>query len=441
MSPDDFALPTAYVANKTLAPTRQGFKALVIRANESLTVEGVSKLEDFAKAGLPIVFSGGVPSYLVSYNASGAAYVNKTVASITSGQYSNVHVVPYENLAATLSSLGITPRTRVATNTTWYTFWRQDAAAGTDYVFIYNDGNDFAPGQGHTSGTVTFETASQPYLYDAWTGESSPILHYQRNNGTVTVPLELAGNQTAIIGFSKNATWRAGFSAMPAGTWAKPRPLPNSATVYVPYGCSSMGFQGHNGSQISLPASSASPLTLADWNLTVEAWLPPDPSNLYLDSGIYSRKVNSTYAVPKLLPWSNISSELYNVSGRGYYSTSFSWPPSADPSASGAVLNLGAIVHTARAFVNGRQLPPLDVTWAKADIGSYLVNGTNTIEVIVSTPFGNGLRPYWGQLRSSGTVTSLNPSNANSPPKPMGYGLVMDISLTPYREYEVQLSG
>ena len=61
LSPDNLALPNAFVANGQLAPDAQSFSAFVVRANDSLTVDGVEKLAEFANAGLPIVFSGGVP--------------------------------------------------------------------------------------------------------------------------------------------------------------------------------------------------------------------------------------------------------------------------------------------------------------------------------------------------------------------------------------------
>jgi hypothetical protein len=34
---------------------------MVVRANDSLTIAGVAKLVEFAHAGLPIIFSGGIP--------------------------------------------------------------------------------------------------------------------------------------------------------------------------------------------------------------------------------------------------------------------------------------------------------------------------------------------------------------------------------------------
>jgi hypothetical protein len=62
LSPENFALPEAYVAGQTFAPQRQGFKALIVRATELLTRLGVTKIFEYAHAGLPIIFLGGLPS-------------------------------------------------------------------------------------------------------------------------------------------------------------------------------------------------------------------------------------------------------------------------------------------------------------------------------------------------------------------------------------------
>ncbi len=78
--------------------------------------------------------------------------------------------------------------------------------------------------------------------------------------------------------------------------------------------------------------------------------------------------------------------------------------------------------------VNGRRLPPLDVFGATADIGPYLKQGENEIQVVVASTMINGLRPIWSQLRSSAT-TALK----NIPPA-QEYGLKGPIIVTPYKE-------
>lgn len=114
-------------------------------------------------------------------------------------------------------------------------------------------------------------------------------------------------------------------------------------------------------------------------------------------------KENSTYHLDTLQPWSAIPGfNLSNVSGRGYYSTSFDWPPEGSE-ASGAIIDFGTIVHTISVKLNDIQLPALDLSGAEQEVSAYLQNGTNSLEVVVTTPYGNGLIPLWSDLRTYGT--------------------------------------
>ncbi|KAK5129265.1 hypothetical protein LTR08_003644 [Meristemomyces frigidus] len=431
LSPDNFDLPEAYVSNGTLAPNRQAFKALVIRANNTLTVSGVNKLVEWAQAGLPIVISGGLPQNLTGYDAgNGTQYARSALASIV--DLNNVHSVPYDNLAASLQALGFAPRTAVSADRIWYTYRREDANASVTYTFVYNDAFDSELGEGASTGSVTFETIGVPYMYDAWTGDVSPILAYQQTNTTTTVAFSLAGNQSAIVAFHHNET-------APSGTKVVSLPVEvySASVQQAGYGGDQVTFKTgnasepvllSNGTTFTLPTPAA-PIDLTNWTLIVESWSPP--ADLYVDQ-TKAALSNSSYQLTNLTAWNEISESLRNVSGRGFYSTSFTWPP-ANGSADGAMLNLGAIVHTARVWVNGDQLPPLDPTDAIADIGSCLVDGMNTVEVVVSTTLGNALRPIYTKIISSGT-TWLGPQ-----PVEQAYGLVQPVTVLPYRTATVGL--
>ncbi|KAK4539121.1 hypothetical protein LTR36_001465 [Oleoguttula mirabilis] len=430
LSPDNFGLPEAYVVNGTLAPERQAFKALVIRSNDTLTVAGVDKLVEWAHAGLPIIVSGGLPQNLTGYNVSGGTeYVRSALAGIVS--LDNVHIVPYDNLAASLQALGFTPRTAVSASRIWYTYLREDANACVTYAFVYNDAFDSEFGTGASVGSVTFETTGVPYLYDAWTGDVSPILAYQQTNTTTFIPLSLAGNQSTIIAFHHNETSSTGtrIVSLPDEVYSASSQLEyGSSVVTVKAGNTTEPVLLSNGTAISLPVPAASN-TLSNWTLVVESWSPP--SDLYVDQ-TKAALSNSTYTLSNLTAWNEISDSLRNVSGRGFYSTSFIWPPQ-NGSADGAVLNLGAIVHTARVWVNGHQLPPLDPTDAAADVGPYLIDGVNGVEIAVTTTLSNVLRPIYTEIRTSGT-TWLGPQ-----PDEQAYGLLQPVSVVPYTTVTIQL--
>lgn len=380
----------------------------------------MQKLIEYAHAGLPIVISGGVPFNLSGYNASGSAYVKTALTSIT--DLENVHQVPSANLSASLQSLGFVPRTKVVADRIWYTYWREDTKASKTYVFVYNDAWDSAFGLASSNGSVTFETTGVPYVYDAWTGDTAAILGYQQTDKTTTIPLTLAGNQSTIIGFHHG-------ESVPCAS--HPYSFPSSV-----YGATAKGGDkiwiksGHQSHPISLangmtyaPPSAPAALNLTSWTLIVESWGPPE--DIYADQ-TQSAKSNSTFTLAALEPWNAISDSLFNVSGRGFYNSSFTWPP-ASGHADGAMIDLGAVSNTARVWVNGHQLPPLDPTHAEADVSKFLVNRENKVEVVVATTLGNAVRPLWSQMRSSGTLAVSGPI-----PAAQAYGLVSDVLVKPY---------
>ncbi|OJJ77643.1 hypothetical protein ASPBRDRAFT_25289 [Aspergillus brasiliensis CBS 101740] len=429
LSPDNFVLPGAYVSNGTFAPNQQAFKALVVRANETLTASGVAKLAEYAHSKLPIIFSGGLPSNFSGYNPEAARLAVNTIKNLTS--LSNVHTVPYDNLAATLNSLNILPRTSVSANRTWYTTWRHDTATLTEYVYVYNDAAGVPYGGGISSGSISFETTGTPFLYDAWTGNITALSIYKKSETHVTIPLTLAGNQSVIIGFHKDSQPSLHLQNTTDGVLSA---AGNSTSLAIlrSFDQQSRNVYLSNGKSVTLAPMLTPTTTLGNWTLIVESWTAP--SDIY-NVELGPTRTNHTFELPTLLPWNQVSASLNNVSGIGYYSTTFDWPPEAtNDTVSGAIIDLGPIVHTARVSVNGHVLPPGEITWAKWDIGHLLQRGQNTVEVVVTTPLGNVLRTYWDELETSGKLAS---AVVSSPPDVADYGLVAPVKIIPYREDQV----
>ena len=395
-----------------MAPERQAFKALIVRANDSMTVPGVQRISDIAHTGFPVIFSGGIPSYLISYNASGSAYINKTLNSLTS--LSNVHVVSYDGLASTVASLSIKPATVVTADNIWYTYWRTKDS--TDYIFVYNDAFSSPLGGGASQGTVEFQSTGKPYILDAWTGVQTPISNYTQSKTSTTIYFDLAGNQAVIVAFENNE--RPGSHVTSASQGVLSFSTQGSKTV-ANVGSTAATCDTSDGKSHSLAARSISPITLSNWTLIVEHWNPPADLS---DIETIAVKSNTTHALPALVSWQTISG-LQFVSGRGYYSTSFNLKSTHN---GGAIIDFGAIVHSIQVSINGHVIPPLDTTWAKADITPYLVNGENKVEAVVATTLVNQLNPIWSQLQTSGVGPSPGP------PYPQDYGLLFDVVVTPY---------
>jgi hypothetical protein len=408
---------------------------MVVRANDSLTISGATKLAEFAHAGLPIVFSGGIPQSYLGTNPESALLkaqrsLNQTIS------LPNVHVTgTYDGLASTLAHIGIRPATSLTTTGSWFTTQRWDSAKGVEYYYVYNDAMQSPLGQGSSKGTITFSSTGIPYKFDAWTGEQTLILTYTQTADSTSIPITLAGNQSTIVAFlprhqgaSKQDNTHLTYVSDNSLGSAK---LDNGSIVLkVGPGSGTISYSLMSGDITDLKLLSVSPITITNWTLIAEHWDPP--SDLYnIEGGAV--KQNTTHSLQNLVSWQQIPG-LENVSGRGYYSASFKWPPaSSGLSASepdGAIIDFGPIVHTLRASINGRWLPPLDVTSAKADISSWIVHGENRVEAVVATPLGNVLRPIWNQLETSGTGPT-DPAGGGPPPPIANYGILNDVVVTP----------
>lgn len=394
----------------------------------------MKKLVEYVHAGLPIIFPGGLPSNFSGYNPAAAADARKSLSSIKSLE--NVHLVKTTGLAETLKSLNILPRTSVeANNTTWYPLWREDAENSITYVYVYNDATNLSFDEGFSVGNISFETIGRPYLYDAWTGDISPISVYSQSKTHTTIPLQLAANQSIIIGFHHKEDDTT-YIQPSGGHILQTSSNDTSLSVLRSFTKESQTVTLSDGKTKTLSPMLTKSFELTNWTLIVESWGPQ--ADFYdVESG--SHRINQTFQIPELIPWNQISPSLANISGVGYYSTSFNWPPvsrnsSAESDATGAVIDLSSITHTARVTINGKLMPPVDLAWAKSDISALLRDGRNTVQVVVSTTLGNVLRTYWDKLETSGVLAT---AAVESTPPEQEYGLVYPVKIVPYRSDEV----
>ena len=406
LSSDNFDLPAAVVEDGVFAPAAQAFKVIIVRANETVTPYAINRLYAFAQQGLHVIFAGGLPMNVSCFSATADCSIEGILSQMTA--LANVHTVSYDGLAQSIADIGIQPRVAVtaeSSQTNWYTLLRQSSDGSEAYVIVYNDANGIPLGQGASSGNITVALSGTPSIYNAWTGNVTPLCNYQQVNGATTLQLELAGNQTTILAFKSK-----------------------SHGIYSQHASCRKGY----GSGAS--ASILTPIVLGNWSLTVESWTAA--SNLYNIEGTV--KTNTTYQIPALVPWNQLTvANLTYVSGRGYYSTTFSWPShQANHYQTGAIIDLGAILHTAVLYVNGQKAPPLDVSAATADITIYLRAGVNTVEIVVSTPLGNALIPVSDQLRTAGVpfpgAIEAGFLGLSSFIREADYGLIGEVVLRPY---------
>jgi hypothetical protein len=382
----------------------------------------VQYLSSYAAAGLPIVISGSLPSKYASGNQIAVSKAKKTLQGMLN--YNNVYQVPLQGLAASIKSIGITPRVQVQTDENWYTRWRE-TSSGDIYVWIYNDGAD-------SSGNLTFATNGTPYFLNAWTGLEELIFEYTTARGSTTLPFALKKHESRVIKFTRRSSLLThvtassdsvlGFNVKSLGSPVQAKIAHSNSPSSV---TTSFGI-----SQTFITKDVQPAFTLSNWSLVIEHWGPPDDMyNLDLDA----RKENITVPIvgPSLKSWKDLG--LPEVSGIGFYKTTFDWNPSLHYSTWGAYLILPPVSDGIVGALNGKRLPELDITNPTVDIRSYLKPGANVLEVKVSSTLKNTLRPVWDKLRTAGGgVTSSWNTTANLGFGLQNYGLIGEIQVVPY---------
>ena len=341
------------------------------------------------------------------------------------------------------------------------TMRRHDKKTDTDYYFLYNQGDDQIPAmpnateekykgltttpgnifeepktirvKGLNYGTkigsalatkVTLEGIGQPFLLNAWSGEIKPIAHYTADGNHITFSINLAVDESILVGITKNPA-QLGFA--PANVFVTATDaesvghLSNGSIVVYSSKSGNYTSQLSNGQTVKTTIDNPLEkidLTQAAWNLKVEDWQPKNKYGTTGAAGAETSKSLITLNLNSLQPWPDIA-ELKNVSGVGTYTYTLSLPSTWNSASHGAMLSLGQVVDAFTLKVND-QTVPIDQISAKADLGSTLKAGENKIEVRVSTTLNNRLFTLSKAVSDRGIVQE--------------YGLVGPVIFQPYKK-------
>ena len=432
LNPNNLNSSRAYVSDGLLAPESPAYQALVLTTSENITLEAVSKIRQFADAGLMIIFDGGLPGYYASGNGSEKSTVNAALKSLQGSK--NVHTAQKGQLAAKLKELDIRPRVEVSTfkNATWYPVLRSDES--TDYVFLFSEGSA-------SSGHVLVNSTKTPYILNSWTGERAAILNYQVQGQSTKITLSLAADETVVLAFSND--------------WESEVATPSSHAVRVPSNLIGYNFTSSreldvhvtaeplsigqslrfsNGKTYNISGSTSSPsFSLGGWKLVAEHWEAPKNMS---DATIIAEKHNTTHHLDFLISWLDIPG-LHNASGIGNYSTQFSWPPTASADATpiqGAYISLPQISHGLKLFINGHPVQNLNFAKPMVDIGPFLRNGSNSVVAVVPTLMWNYISSIYQDIEISGSKPMLT-----TLPDKVDTGLIGEARVIPYTVHHIPL--
>lgn len=131
-------------------------------------------------------------------------------------------------------------------------------------------------------------------------------------------------------------------------------------------------------------------------------------------------------------PWKDIPAVGKDVSGVGYYTTTFQLPENFAEN-NGAYLNIGSTNgNSAAVYVNGRKVSGVDFDKLKVDISDTLVKGENTIKVEVSSTLNNRLkaRGYYNNIKDISSM--MSGGNESIKTNVQDYGMTGKTTLVTY---------
>lgn len=158
------------------------------------------------------------------------------------------------------------------------------------------------------------------------------------------------------------------------------------------------------------------------WTLNVDDWQPANGDGT-TGNVTETKIVKHSLSLDSLRTWPSIT-ELADVSDIGTYNTSFTLGTSTTPLSAGVGAFLKATVFggSFRITVNGKSIGPSDQLALQFDIGPYVKNGTNTLEIEIATTLLNRMRVLYPDVYGSRSRSN--------------YGL-MGVTIQPYTQVAV----
>lgn len=408
-----------------LAEDGPGFSALIVDNSTNITSEAITRLLEYAQQGFAILFVGGLPETSPYYSIEADACVKEGVDKLLT--YPSVRNLSSEgDVVDALKELDVLPAAENLSPCPILYTHRLDKENLVDYYWVYNSDLN----KSHAT-KASLRGSGVPYTLNAWTGVINPIVNYTRIGERFNLWFDLKSNQSSIVAFAP-----VGFFShvtIPAAH------VVNSTVEYLDISSEGNYLVAKSAQIISqeitlsdgrsftfdLDTPLPSQTTLGPWNLVVQDWLPgPDPWTNYSSIFTYHH-----LSLDELIPWYNITG-LEHTSGIGTYTTNFTWTAESDNT--GAWLDLGPVFNTVKLFVNDEWTGPIDVTDAVIDIGGYLKNGTNHIDIETSSTLRNrliqvNLTQSWEQAKYATTYGG------------QPYGLSAPVTLIPYRKHRIAL--
>ncbi|KAF4466478.1 hypothetical protein FALBO_6661 [Fusarium albosuccineum] len=369
------------------------YKAMVIKT-EVMDVDTAQLLLTYARAGLPIVIVGTLPSYTFSYS-NNPRQEKGNLSSILSQLRTLKTVRTVENTSSvpsTLKELGVTPSVEYISgqNQTLTTLRR---TKGSGYLYwIYNAGDD------DFKGLVNLEGEDQPYQINLFNGKVTPLASFTTSNGYTTIEVSVTSNGVEAIYLGDKNPFEADPVSKPLLSTTCGSYVRNGA-VYI---ASNMTCTATTAAKktitLSVPKDLPSATSPSTWQLSIEDWAPADVNETGLDYSDTIKTNLKPVKLTELTPWNKIEG-IENASGIGKYTTKVSLGKHVKNTR--VLMDVGNVEGSWSLKINGKAVSDIDWFGKPTDVTEYVEDGDNDIEITVATTLWNKLRTTWPAIYGS----------------------------------------
>ncbi len=308
-----------------------GYKGLVLPPLNAIGPKLAEKLEEFAKAGLAIVFTGATPAQANGRLDNGRNTQRVISAMANLRQSGNVYFAPDQTHALAVIKRTVTPNVSFHGEALPFI---QKRIGRIDAFFLRNQSD----AEKHLS--AEFEAEGLPELWDPWTGRFTAIASHRRMGKWVEVELKIGPYSSALIVFD-----------LPGGMPPETAPRRGALLRTV-----EIGGTG--------------------WKLAATGLAPSGETTVIRRD------------LPALVDWS-LDSELRGLSGQGVYMTSFALESSH--AGKHYILDLGNVKDVAEVAVNGHHVETLLLRPYRTEITEFIALGENQLQVTVTNTLFNSM--------------------------------------------------
>jgi len=387
---EDTLLHNATVENHELHTPGSVYPSLVLRNETRISLQLAEKLQEFAKAGLPIVFAEHMPAEEISFRdyRDNGQRIQKIMQDFTASQrpstesassYSHASVRFVENATAVPhvleSELNVGPNLSFATPQPQIFFQQFDVAKVSFFFFR----NPLAESQRFR---VTLPAGKRiPQIWDPWTGEVSEAPLYRSEQGRVTLEVHLDPYGSQLVGLTASPQEKHAVRTTFPKIDRTSDGLFGVATEPGSYRAEFSDDKNQVSTFSQVVSEDAIPVALTlgpNWDLNL---VGKDK-----DGKQWSEQI---HAAP-LRDWS-LSQNLRYFSGQGHYSLDVQITQRYLRPGLTLELDLGEVHDVAEVWINHKKVDSLIMRPYRVDVAPFLKAGSNHLEIVVTNTLRNRL--------------------------------------------------